>query len=284
MTNNKFKLLSNANGDLSITNISSEFVCSICGQVNLARNEQNIRRELMICQACGSNMRFRAIACAITQALTGSVCILSDLPIDLSIKSIGISDAAQYAQILEQKLSYTNTYLHTKPQLDIENLASFSSYGLLDLIVCSDVLEHTLKPPMRVLVNLAQSIKPGGYLVLSAPSFLMPDHIERYPSLNSYDVEKAADGSYRLIFHTPFSTHGVDNQPVFHGGPGRVLELRIISHPQLLQECELAGFELIWNHVPALSNYGAQWPLIVEQHNGLPLKLDGSVLLARRIG
>jgi SAM-dependent methyltransferase len=256
------------------------FICSVCGHFN-AQMAEPVHRELMACAGCGANMRFRAIACAIALARSGQVGALSGLSPDRGCRAIGISDATNYAAVLEGLFDYTNTFLHTEPRLDIEDAASFERFGALDLIVCSDVIEHTLRPPSMVLVNLAQALKPGGHLVLSAPTFLMPDTVERYPSLEGFDVKAAGGGAWEVHYRTRFGTHGVDAAPVFHGGPGRVLELRVISHPQLLHELRAAGLELLPIAEAELQRHGALWPGMVERQD-LPLPLDGRVLLARR--
>ncbi len=228
-------------------------------------------------------MRFRAIACAITTALTGHAGVLADVPADRGVRAVGISDASAYALVLERKFDYTNTFLHTEPHLDIEDSRSFQRYGPLDLIVCSDVVEHTLRPPAPVLRNLAAALKPGGHLVLSAPTYLMADTVERYPSLAGFEVEPASEGSFRVVFRTRFGTTGIDPAPVFHGGPGRVLELRVISHPQLLEEIRSAGLEILPLVESAMAAHGAAWPRMVERAD-LPFPLDGSVILARKPG
>lgn len=255
------------------------YVCSVCGHFN-GIFQGPAHRELVACDGCGSNMRFRAIACAVTQAVQGRPGVLLDVPQDRSLRAIGVSDSSAYATVLEGRFEYTNTYLHTSPFLDIEDPASFMPYGALDLIVCSDVIEHTLRPPAVVLRNLAAALKPGGHLVLSAPTYLMPDTVERYPSLESFEVE-AVEGVFRVSYRTRFGTLGVDRDPVFHGGPGRVLELRMIGHDQLLRELGAAGLELVPLPESALSIHGALWPGGVERAD-LPFPLDGRVLLARR--
>jgi SAM-dependent methyltransferase len=226
-------------------------------------------------------MRFRAIACAVTRAALGRVGVLKEVPTNRDFRAIGISDSAVYAQVMERKFDYTNTYLHTEPFLDIEDAASFGRYGLLDLIVCSDVIEHTLRPPAAVLRNLAAALNPGGHLVLSAPTYSMPDTVERYPSLLGFELEGEENTGFRIHYRTRFGTTGVDTAPVFHGGPGRVLELRTISHSQLLHEIAAAGLDLVAPLDAALQIHGAAWPQMIERHD-VPFPMDGGVLLARR--
>ena len=256
------------------------FVCSVCGHYN-DHFDSSPHRELMACSSCGSNMRFRAIACAVTRAALGRVGVLKELPTNRDFRAIGISDSAAYAQVLERKFDYTNTYLHTEPFLDIEDMASFSRYGPLDLIVCSDVIEHTLRPPAAVLRNLAMALKPGGHLVLSAPTYAMPDTVERYPTLQDFEVVATADGQWQVKYRTRYGTVGIDPAPVFHGGPGRVLELRVISHSQLMSEVLAAGLEPLPALDAALQIHGAAWPPMVERSD-VPFPMDGGVLLARR--
>lgn len=256
------------------------FMCSVCGHYNPGLTSLP-HREMVPCGECGSNMRFRAIACAITRAVLGRVGVLAEMPPDRSVRAVGVSDSSVYAQILERKLDYTNTFLHTEPYLDIEDAASFERFGPLDLIVCSDVIEHTLRPPPPVLRNFAAALKPGGRLVLSAPTYMMEDSVERYPSLESFEVELVGPESFRVAYRTRYGTQGVDTEPVFHGGPGRVLELRMISQQQLALEIRSAGFELLPSVDSALVIHGANWPRMIERDD-LPFPLDGGVILARK--
>ena len=255
------------------------FTCSVCGAINQVSDPQH-HRELLVCSTCGSNARFRAIACAIVQASTGKPGVLSDLAPQPQRRGIGISDTDVYAEVLTRKFSYTNTYLHTDPHVDIERAETFDRHQPLHFIVCSDVIEHTLRQPPTVLANLFDALQPGGHLVLSAPTYEMAHSVERYPTLESFDVAGVGDG-FEVRYRTAFGTQGTDPKPMFHGGPGRVLELRVLSHEQLLDELRRAGFEVLPQDPALLQRYGATWPAMVERHD-VPYPMNGCVLLARR--
>lgn len=226
-------------------------------------------------------MRFRAIACAVTRALLGRAGVLAEMPVQRSVRALGFADARNYSQILERHLDYTNTFPDEDPALDADDPTSIARYGLQELIICSEIIEHTRRPPAQVLPDLAGALKPGGHLVLSAPTYLMPESIERYPSLQGFSVEAVAGGSLQVRYRTRFGSTGVDVAPVFHGTDGRGLEIRMISHAQLLRELRSAGLEVLPAIDSALRIHGAAWPSVVERQD-LPVPTDGSVILARR--
>ena len=97
------------------------FHCNLCGTVNRATLAE-LSREPRTCLACGSNVRFRAIARLIVRELLGEDIALPDVPACPDISGIGLSDAAAYAIPLAQKFAYENTWYHTAPQLDITDI------------------------------------------------------------------------------------------------------------------------------------------------------------------
>ena len=84
----------------------------------------------------------------------------------------------------------------------------------------------------------------NGVLILSAPSFNSPNNVERYPSLKSFNVIKSESGKYLVDFETKLGQIYIDDSPVFHGGPGRVLEQRLISHSELQETLIEIGFKV----------------------------------------
>src|ERR1044072_4512463 len=57
-------------------------------------------------------------------------------------------------------------------QIDLDR-DDFGSLGHYDLVVCSNVLEHLSKPD-RFIENMAELLKPDGYLYLSWTNWLSP--------------------------------------------------------------------------------------------------------------
>ena len=59
----------------------------------------------------------------------------------------------------------------------------------------------------------------------------------------------------------------MDPQPVFHGGPGSVLELRLISDQNLQRNLRFVGFEVSQLSDSLLKTYGAWWPERLERRD-----------------
>jgi SAM-dependent methyltransferase len=208
-----------------------QFTCNICGTENHI-DAGHKHRELSACVGCGSNARFRALMLSLVYALKGRYAGLHELEMDKSVAGLGCSDSDVYGSRLRNLFSYTNTYLHTEPQLDIESSESFAKYSNLDFIICSDVIEHTLLAPANYLANFCEALKPGGALIISAPTYEIPYTIEKYPSLRTYTVAQIED-AYTVVYRGKNGVIGFDPSPFFHGGPGSVLEMRTQSLPAL---------------------------------------------------
>ncbi len=242
-------------------------ICPICGQAS-PRQEEGIHRELNPCSSCGSNTRFRATILSFLSAFSDQEHPhnLSQTSADKSLRGIGISDSPVYADLLTDKYSYTNTFFHCEPFLDIENRFSFLEYKPINFIVCNDILEHTQRPPAEVIPILYEALEPGGILILCAPTYRLSNHIEKYPSFVDYKVEKTPRG-FQVIVNTKMGVPFVDHNPCFHGGPGRVLEIRLISEENLWLNLQLAGFEVRQLDASLLKKYGSWWPERVERRD-----------------
>jgi hypothetical protein len=184
---------------------------------------------------------------------------LSKAEADRTIRGIGISDAPVYANALSEKFNYINTHYHCAPYLDIELQESFDQYLPIDFIVCNDVIEHTLLPPGEVIPKLYHSLQTNGILIICAPTYEIAEHIEKYPSLASFKVEEHGTG-HKVVYATKRGTTGEDLTPCFHGGPGRVLELRILSEAALRRNLVSAGFKVSSVDESIQQHYGAWWP------------------------
>mgnify|MGYP001185101073 CR=1 FL=1 len=218
------------------------------------------------------------MAAVIGHVYNGSQKPLREQPARRSINAIGMSDTPIYANILAEKLSYRNTYLHTDPHLDLCDPDSIGKYSDLDLVICSEVIEHTKDPPVVVLGNMLRMLRPGGVLILSAPTYRMAETIEWYPGATSVRVVENGSGLH-VEWKTIRGVDYVDTAPNFHGGPGDVLEMRIISHSSLLNAAKACGFEADTLEFDAARGY--DWP-IVPEYPGLDAEMDGRILVLRR--
>lgn len=206
--------------------------CAMCG---CALTTAPHHREITVCEHCGSTPRFCGLALAINRVVWGDTGVpLRERPRG-DVTAIGISDDPNLAGVLGRKLAYVNTWFHQEPQLDI--CSPDLRYADLGLIVCSDVIEHTLEPPVVPLTNLYAMLRPGGRLILTAPTFRMPATIEWYGGAQEIEI----DGDV-VLWRNRRGELYVDNSPVFHGGFGSVLEMRLISHDELLATARAIGF------------------------------------------
>src|SRR5215831_18825248 len=77
------------------------FTCNICGTRN--RAGQELGREVASCSTCGSSVRTRDVVHVLALELFGIPVALGDFPRVKSLRGIGMSDPAQYADGLARK-------------------------------------------------------------------------------------------------------------------------------------------------------------------------------------
>ncbi len=92
---------------------------------------------------------------------------------------LGVSDSHVYAELLAAKDGYTNTFYHCEPCLDVESRFSFFEYKPIDFIICNDIVEHATLPSAEVIPILYEALRPGGVLVLCAPTDKLTHQIEK---------------------------------------------------------------------------------------------------------
>jgi len=238
------------------------FCCNVCGTEN-ARPAAQMHRELLCCAGCRANARFRGIARAVQVALLGD----TQTPIKaarprLELRGIGMSDSAIYAGDMARLFSYQNTYYHAAPLLDVTDAASTQHYRDLDFVISSDVLEHVRAPVVTALENIHAMLKPGGVLILSVPYLRGYTTIEHYPHLQDYEIV-AVGGSYAVVNVRPDGLLEHFAAPVFHGGPGSVLEMRIFGEGDLMAMLAHAGFDVTVMEASIL-DIGYVWPVQTE--------------------
>jgi SAM-dependent methyltransferase len=192
--------------------------------------------------------------------------------------AIGVSDSETYAKHLASKFSYTNTYSHTAPHLDLCDPESVGRYSNIDLIVCSDVIEHTFDKPRKVVRSIFRMLKPGGVAILSAPTYYLSETIEWYPHAKTVEVKEHL-GKYEVHWTDIAGIARTNINPCFHGGPGSTLEMRLIAHQDLVQAGSDEGFHL--ETLEFSPEWGYSWP-IVPQYPGIDAPMDGRVLILNK--
>jgi hypothetical protein len=256
----------------------TQFTCNICGAGNEVSSPEAVHRELAPCTACGSNARFRAMMVGLSLGLHQRIMPMQEWPADRSVRGFGCSDSAVYARKLENLYDYTNTFLDAVPAVDLCDATTLAPLRSCRFILCSDVLEHVLCRPGAALANMWNCLMEGGCLVLSAPTYAVAESVEKYPTLRSYKVVPIA-GRHAVVYETMAGQLGFDPEPVFHGGPGSVLEMRLFGHAALLRTIGDNGFNNVSEIGAEALPYGAVWPSVVERDD-LPFPMNGRVIVA----
>ena len=177
---------------------------------------------------------------ALSIELFGKVMCICDFPENKKLIGIGMSEHPAYADVLSSKFSFTNTFFHAEPFLDITS-KGYLPFRDLDFITCTEVFEHIVQPVSVGFDNLFRILKPGGKVIFSAPYGANEKTIEHYPDLHDYETVKTKKG-WAVLNKTVAGEWQVFDSPVFHGGPGEVLEMRIYSEQDLVGLFEEAGF------------------------------------------
>lgn len=243
------------------------FTCNITGNI-FDLNDQEKNRELA--SRFGYNSRFRAICYVFTVLFYGECKVLSDLPINKSLKGIGMSDSG-WATIFEEKFNYTNTFYHKSPFLNIYNREHVSNFSDLDFIISSDVFEHIEPYPsiQQAFNNLNLMLKCNGRLIFSVP-YSFGEHKEHFPNLYDYKIVNE-DGKYTLHNRTKDNKTEIHEDLCFHGGTGLVLEMRIFSKKSIEYYLAKAGFvDIVFNSITSdMMKYGIFWSKNGNNDSGL---------------
>ncbi len=233
------------------------FFCNICGAKNCLF-ARDISREGGACRICGSIMRFRSLVAVLTQRLFGKIVVLNNIEPRLDVRGIGMSDHSYYGDRLDKKFSYTNTFFHTAPFLDITN-PSKQWIGVNDFIISSDVFEHVAPPVQIAFDNLYRLLKPGGAVIFSVPFLLQEDTLEHFPNLFDYTVREIQPGKWALRNMTRDGKIEEFDDLVFHGGAGSTLEMRVFSLNGLVRNFIAAGFTDFRVHSHPAYEHGILW-------------------------
>lgn len=256
------------------------FTCNICGCEN---NDPSVvvHRELLHCHHCGSTPRFRGLI----HAFQSHVCGETDVPLDRmsprhELSGIGMSDWNRYAVQLERITAYRNTFYHQDPFLDVTDSASAGQYRDLDFVISSDVIEHVHRPVINSFRNIKAMLKPGGCLILSVPYLEGYDTLEHYPHLNDYRIVEVA-GTWVVVNKRVDGQVEMHERPIFHGGDGSVLELRVFGEGDLFAMLQHAGFNEIIDLEPTIEAIGYIWPHQVEMEIWQGRRSKSHILVCR---
>jgi len=227
------------------TNI--EFTCNICGWTGIAPIRLISGRETPSCRQCGSTLRFRAIVSVLTAEIFSSPKVLRVTDKHKNITGIGMSDSPLYANLLKEVFSYTNTFYHQEPKLDISDLSSWSSDSV-DFLISSDVFEHIpLSGLEKSFFNARKLLKKNGVFIFSVPYSVGGNTVEHFPSLNTWKLMKK-NGTWILQNILPDGAEEEYSQLCFHGGEGATLEMRRFSINDIFNRLTIAGFSDIKIH------------------------------------
>jgi SAM-dependent methyltransferase len=238
------------------------FRCNICGAEGAITSPPH--RELVCCKACGSNARLRGIAFAVQSAILRRSDPLHVASPQKNLRGVGFSDHQCCAKEFERLFSYVNTYYHAEPRLDLMNRMQMESFGPVDFVVCSDVLEHVPPPAIEAFENLRRLVRIGGPLILSVPYLEGYETIEHYPHLDRWNIIDA--GGEFFVDNIPPGQTIVERHrnPQFHGGPGQVLEMRVFGEGDLVARLKYAGFDSVQFIEPTMPEIGYVWFPTIE--------------------
>lgn len=237
-----------------------DYRCNICGAANRLE-ARRFRRELALCERCGSNARFRGIIQILAQRVGVEAALpLQQWPRRANVRGLGMSDWGGYASLLEQAFRYENTFYHRPPRLDIQQLEE-AQRGVHDFVISSDIFEHILPPLQRGFDNLFALLKPGGSLIFSVPYNRSMQTVEHFPGLHEFELLDFR-GAKILVNRDPAGALQVYDGLVFHGGEGATLEMRLFCEADVLRRLALAGFEEILVHEQPQLSVGYYWPYL----------------------
>lgn len=244
--------------------IGAEFQCNVCGSASRFE-PQGDWRESPSCTGCGSSVRLRSIVHVLLARILGESCVLEGVQVNKSIVGYGLSDWDGYASRLADRFTYINTFFHQDPTLDIMDLPS-RLVETADFLISSDVFEHVSQPVSRAFENSFRILKPGGVLIVTVPYNDAPRTIEHYDGATDLSVVQLGS-DYAVVTRDAEGKISVDPAPVFHGGPGTTLEMRMFSLDDLLAMIEAAGFIDPYVHAEP----DPRWGVFPPHAYGLPI-------------
>lgn len=244
--------------------IGDSFICNVCGSQSRFDPKGNDWREAPSCDHCGSSVRVRHVAYCLTAGVLGSPKSLSEVRRP-DLVGVGLSDPDGLAASLAAAFSYTNSYYHAEPLLDIcHPSARWENFA--DFLISSDVFEHVPIPVSSAFSGAFRVLRPGGHFVLTVPFDSRATTTEHYPNIVSFKTEQF-ENEWILIGKTATGRFEIHQNPVFHGGPGTTVELRFFALSDVIRHLERAGFEGIQVHDTSVPEFG----IFLAHNQGLPI-------------
>jgi len=242
-----------------------DFVCNVCAAQVSDCPDEIVDRDVPSCPNCNSTIRFRGVVHLLSMALYGRSMPLPSFPPDKTITGIGLSDWENYAERLAEKFTYANTFFHSEPFLDICKPIPAELRASADFLISTDVFEHVLPPLQKAFDGVFDLLRPGGHMIFTVPYSLHASSAEHYPELHDYRVVQFGD-EYVVLNRTAAGRYVVHEKPVFHGGPGTTLEMRVPCLNDLKTCLGTAGFEsqVIAANVP-------EWGVIYKDQPDRPI-------------
>jgi SAM-dependent methyltransferase len=231
-----------------------KFRCNICGN-RTSFPASELTRENSSCVYCGSTIRWRSVIHVLSVALFGKSIALPDFPNRPDICGFGMSDWEGYAASLAKKLSYTNTFYHQEPRLDITKVEI--PQPTYDFIISTEVYEHICPPVSRAFENARRLLKPGGVMVFTVP-YVLGKTVEHFPGTCTFSLQPSGS-DWVLSSNLADGTVREYRNLIFHGGAGVTVEMRLYGKDDLFEECRNAGFKTIRIHDEAVNEFCIKW-------------------------
>ena len=219
-----------------------DYTCNVCGAACCSETEE-LGRETASCKTCKSTVRMREVAYLASVALFGTGLPIPNMPVRPQLRGIGLSDWWEYANRLAHRITYTNSWFHQEPRLDITDVPDHQA-GQYDLVISTDVFEHVMPPVQLAFDGAARLLKRGGALVVTVPWQDDRDTLEHYPDAVDYKVVEVG-GRHEVDLVLAGEVRRRVTDPCFHGGPGSTLEMRLFSLPGILEGLGRAGFRSV---------------------------------------
>jgi SAM-dependent methyltransferase len=257
----------------------AEFTCNICGGKNSWTGEK-LERERPSCPSCGSSVRTRALIHALSIGLFGLSLPLPDFPRVKSLRGLGASDPDQYSETLAAKFDYRNTFYDRPPRLDITNPPAHE-FGLYDLVIASEVFEHTTPPAEKAFQCAARLLNPTGLLLMTVPYEVDAPQTEHFPKLHEFGIVRVGDETV-LVNRARDGRTELFGNLVFHRAFGEpALEMRVFSEDGLKALLASTGFTEIRIHsedyLPFGIAHAEAWSLpVTARKEPFSLRLDST--------
>jgi SAM-dependent methyltransferase len=160
-------------------------------------------------------------------------------PVARHIRGLGMSDWEPLVDGLADKLYFQNTFFHTTPKLDLLQLAP-EYLGSYDFVIASEVFEHISPPVQPAFDGLPRLLRPNGFIVFTVPWRPSGSTQEHFPNLFDWRIVELRSG-HIVVNRDKKGALEVFENPIFHGGPGQTLEMRVFTRPDLITHLQNAG-------------------------------------------